>query len=1021
MSLPTLSLWIDAGEPELLARWMEEGHLPNFSRMERGGFFATLESFDECLAEIVQAVAITGCGPETNHYWGTHWYEPETYSFTHRGGYDFLTRKPFFALGPDRNVALIDLPQYRIHEDVHGLQLVGWGAHSPMSDFVSEPPGFAAEVEKEFGMHPTLGPAGESAIMEDPESMQRLFDNLLAGLATRCRLIKKIIDRERWDLLVTCLCETHKGGHYFYPQEGNSNFTRPDDPYHHLREIYRAMDAVLGELLDHVGDEWNVVAYSIEGIGNNNEELSGIFALPEILLRDSLGAGAFEFEEEKRVASPEREAGILDWTMEAWNLRRRPGPLTRWLRKRFPIEKAIALERSLRLRPSPVHPLECDYLQYQPARWLKPYWPHLRAFALPTFSDGFVRINLEGREGSGIVPVEDYASECDRIIELLSEVRHATTGEPMILGARRTRDDPFADGHDLPYADVIAKINNDLPTADFVSDRFGRIGPFPPMRSGSHTPRGFFLGKGPSIPVLSERIGGDVLDFAPTVLHLAGLAPAQEYDGTPLVEPLPLVAACLCVRDEERFLRENLLYHHAVGVHRIYLFADRCVDATVEIGRSLPWVEVFELDPADTDPLPYITDIHTRVMDRALEFARRDGFDWLLTLDADELAFAGNLDRDPESWDSMTTDELLEDADLPAMLAEVPEETLEVRLTTREAVPALEWAGEPFHHQSYFYGPKPFARVLHHPVTGATEAWTGFLGHVQGKSIVRTTARVSAHDSHRWAPEQVTPPGDRPLFAELPTLEKGWHAHYFLTSGSHLAEKGAKHSFQPGVWPCQTPVEKPIEVFKETARTGTREQVEASATEHFLLPLEKLEAAAGRGELTLDNRIRRIVEAAEADFESRNEAPGRATRISITPRHPADPLNYDPSAVDPGVLSGFYPVELWQNIPFRWIEPAASIELAVPPGEYFLEIATVPGIDHSEQRLDALSLRIDGREIEALNCDTEAGQVSAPVSIGEGDPGRLFLGFPDDAAFIRNDGKRTLAFPLRRLRFVPKA
>ena len=1022
MPHPTLSLWIDSGEVDYLVQWMDEGLLPNFSRLRDEGFFARLDGFNSCLAEIAQAVSITGCGPETNHYWGTHWYEASTYSLSQRGGYDFQKREPFWALGPEHDIAVIDFPQYRMHENVYGIELVGWGSHAPMSEFASKPPEFAAEVKEKFGMHPTVGPDGESAVMEDAASMQKLFDRLLAGIPLRTELLKTVLKKREWNLVVACFAETHKGSHYFFPSEGNSHFTKPDDRFYHLREIYLAVDRAIGELLDLYGDRWNFLAYSLEGIGNNIEEPAGMFALPEIMLRDSFGAGAFEFEEEKRVVSPEREAGIYDWTMESWNLRRRTGKVATWLRDKFPLSRAISIERKLGIPPSPIHPLECDYLQYMPARWVKPYWPFMRAFALPTFSDGFIRINLQGREGNGKVPFDEYEQECDRILEMLSGIRHAETGEPLILDSQRTRTEPLASGLDLPYADLILTINNECPNAHFILDELGQIGPLPPIRAGSHTKRGFFLGKGPTIPKIDTPLNGKVLDFAPTILSLAGLKSTEPLDGSPLVEPKTRVAACICVRDEERFIRENLLYHHAIGVEKVYLFADRCQDTTIPIASALPFVEVIELDGEETGSFSYITDIHTRVMDKAMQFARQDGFGWLLTIDADELAYGDNLGLSENEWASVPVETLIEDASLCKMLDGIPEDILEIRLTTREIIPVLEWSDDPFYHQRFFYGPEEFERVLHHPVTGREERWSGFLGHVQGKSIIRTEARVRAHDSHRWAPEQAIEEGERPLFSRVAAIEKGWHAHYFLTSGNHLAEKGEKHSFQPEVWPCQTPVEKPIEIFKETARSGTKEQVEASATQHFLQPLEKLETVAKEREATLDPRIYRITEYVVQNFEpSTDETKSNTKNVSILSPENRNPLSYDPAEVPPSRLCGFYPVELYQNIPFRWMEPSASIQISVPPGTYIVTVGTIQGIDDQCQCLEELSINLGGNDLDDFEIDHQAGTLRVKVDIPESkeDYIKLELSVPEDAEFIIPSEERILAVPIRRLSFEP--
>ena len=45
-----------------------------------------------------------------------------------------------------------------------------------------------------------------------------------------------------------------------------------------------------------------------------------------------------------------------------------------------------------------------------------PRWPTMRAFALPSFYDGRVRVNVRGRAGGGLVGPEDYAAVLDEVM-----------------------------------------------------------------------------------------------------------------------------------------------------------------------------------------------------------------------------------------------------------------------------------------------------------------------------------------------------------------------------------------------------------------------------------------------------------------------------------------------------------------------------------------------------------------------------------------------------------------------------
>ena len=54
--------------------------------------------------------------------------------------------------------------------------------------------------------------------------------------------------------------------------------------------------------------------------------------------------------------------------------------------------------------------------------------PKWRAFALPSYHDGRVRLNIAGREKRGIVPAAEYVNVCRQISDLVGECRNLLMG-----------------------------------------------------------------------------------------------------------------------------------------------------------------------------------------------------------------------------------------------------------------------------------------------------------------------------------------------------------------------------------------------------------------------------------------------------------------------------------------------------------------------------------------------------------------------------------------------------------------
>ncbi|WP_254034967.1 hypothetical protein [Planktothrix agardhii] len=80
----------------------------------------------------------------------------------------------------------------------------------------------------------------------------------------------------------------------------------------------------------------------------------------------------------------------------------------------------------------------------------------MKAFALPTFAvEGFVRINLKGREPEGIVEPDNYDELCEELTQHLYNLKDARTGKSVIKKVVRTRDNVLDQDPDLPNADLV--------------------------------------------------------------------------------------------------------------------------------------------------------------------------------------------------------------------------------------------------------------------------------------------------------------------------------------------------------------------------------------------------------------------------------------------------------------------------------------------------------------------------------------------------------------------------------------
>ncbi len=549
MAPSVIAIGLDAADPDLVERWLAHGALPHIAQLQASGAYGRLHGRRTFRAETAWTTFLTGCDAEQTGYWTGLVFDARTYGVTDTGAYDFDEYPPFYTLGAGHRVAVFDIPQSTLCQGVDGIQVVAWGAHSPMHQSCSEPPELLEQLIRLHGQHPALN--RDHATFWNPFVVAWLQRALSTGIARRAAICRDLLAREKWDLFLTVFGETHTAGHYFW-HTGNS-----DHPLNESRGLigdaarstpllttFQAVDRAVGELARASPADSYMIVYSIHGMESNSMDLPSMVFLPELLYRLAFpGQAALALSPAGgRLLDPERSPRSLSWQRALWS-RKHDGPaMLRALRRVMPIEISYALEKLFGVRDGLAYPSLSTVgpLWYQPAMWYRSGWPEMRAFALPSFSEGYVRLNVVDRERDGIVNASAYESVCDEITAEILGMRNARTGEPVAEQVIRTRQTPFESVR-APDADLIV-VWNSAPTDVVDSKGVGRIGPVPYGRTGSHVNRGFLFVKGPGIAPGSRLPAGDVKDLAPTILTLCGADVPATLEGRTLVERRQIAA-----------------------------------------------------------------------------------------------------------------------------------------------------------------------------------------------------------------------------------------------------------------------------------------------------------------------------------------------------------------------------------------------------------------------------------------------------------------------------------------------
>ncbi|MGJ3253842.1 MAG: alkaline phosphatase family protein [Elainellaceae cyanobacterium] len=545
MKHSVIAIGLDAADPTLIETWMAQGHLKTLQRLRDRGTYGRLTNSQYYKAETPWTTFLTGCLPEKTGYWAPLKFREGTYEVDEVQAYDFAEYPPFYALGQDYRVAVFDMPQSVLTDQANGPQVLAWGAHSPQTPTHSLPESFLQTLCDRHGKHPALHK--DHGDWWDQTYLTRLQKNLKQGIKRRISICREILQHDQWDLFLTVFGEPHSAGHDFW------YLSQPDHPLHAHRsgidgdpllDVFKEMDRAIGEIVSDVPDDTYVMVFAAHGSGNNTTDVSSMMFLPEFLYRFSfpgqvmLAPGKAGAPVPPVVTSPRRKT----WSGEIWERKHEPNLLKRLLRRQLPTKFHPYLDTVLgRARqPDLVSPQTLQeqghFMAWQPTLWYSPLWPQMQAFAIPSFSEGYIRINLAGREPDGIVAPDDYETLCNSLTHELKQLVNARTGKPVVKTVIQPRLSAGDRHPKRPDADLIV-IWSDEPADVVDHPKFGRIGPVPYRRTGSHRGRGFLIATGPGIEPQSTLPEKHAVDLAPTILHLMGVPIPDYFDGTPILQP----------------------------------------------------------------------------------------------------------------------------------------------------------------------------------------------------------------------------------------------------------------------------------------------------------------------------------------------------------------------------------------------------------------------------------------------------------------------------------------------------
>jgi predicted AlkP superfamily phosphohydrolase/phosphomutase len=499
-----LLIGLDAADFQLVERWTADGSLPNLAALKARGTTTALATSARYLTGSPWPTFYTGRPPSDHGIYHDFQWRQERMAFA-APSTDWLPVRPFWrALTGDVAAVVHDVPMTPGTEPFPGVETTGWGSHDKLVPPQTYPSDLLGQIRTRWGDCPIRTDEYGRASLA---SLRELHAQLLELTRRSSEVARWLLERP-WRLGIVVFGALHRGGHRFWDRSSVDRPVPPElgDWYDSaLHQLYRAVDQAVGALVAAAPDA-AVFAFALHGMMVNTARVD---LLDEMLARVLHGP-----------AADRPKPGLL----------RRAGetiPLS--LRRRLTNAVPAALKDRIM------------------TRWATggTDWSRTRAFTLRADLNGYLRINLAGREPGGIVQPAELEALSDEIDRGLRSFRDAATGEALVVEVCRSRA-VFPPGERMDrLPDLIVRWSESSAADHEVieSPSSGRIvratpGRIPNGRSGNHRPIGFMIARGPGIAAGARLpAGADILDIAPTVLARLGASTTLRLAGR-VIEPL---------------------------------------------------------------------------------------------------------------------------------------------------------------------------------------------------------------------------------------------------------------------------------------------------------------------------------------------------------------------------------------------------------------------------------------------------------------------------------------------------
>lgn len=477
----------DAASAALLERLGAEGRLPSLEALRRRGRRIELDTPAAQLPAGAYQCLYRGVEVgDHGLYYPFQWHAERQ---AIRLAAEFPAPRPIWERLAEKGKTTLAIDPYECHAPraAEGLLVCGWGMRERVVlERWSAPAGVDRPLRRRHGRPPNVT---EIFGGEPGAQVEQLRGRLLSAPARVANLAIEQIGERRFDLVWLTFAAPHLGGHRLWGA--------PD-----LDDVYAEVDRQLGRVLDALPDDADAIVCSVLGMDVNTSRADMLPGMLAAVLGD-----------DRREGDADSDSGAM-WRLRAALSGRVRGAVAAAMPDR------LALELTARMELRGVD------------------WSATRAFAHPADNQGYVSLNLKGREREGVVDPAEAEELLELIATGLRDFRDPD-GEPAVAAVERVAGewDGEASGR-LPDLVVRWRPTSAVEIEALQSERFGTVRRhgYGSGRTGNHTDGDAWAVLAPGSSRLRDPgRPARVTDIAATVAALTG-ADSTGLAGEPLLE-----------------------------------------------------------------------------------------------------------------------------------------------------------------------------------------------------------------------------------------------------------------------------------------------------------------------------------------------------------------------------------------------------------------------------------------------------------------------------------------------------